>query len=62
MRHDWVFDVLRDLLSYAQRNDLPALAARVEAAMAVARAEIAAAHDLGPAGDPAGGARPGRAH
>ncbi len=41
-RHDWVFDVLRDLLSYAQQNDLPALAARVEVAIAVAEAEIAA--------------------
>jgi hypothetical protein len=39
-RHDWVLDVLRDLLSYAQQNDLPALAARVEATLAVAEAEI----------------------
>jgi hypothetical protein len=39
-RHDWVFDVLRDLLAYAQQNDLPALAARVEATIAVAEVEI----------------------
>ncbi|PTE15527.1 hypothetical protein [Pseudogemmobacter blasticus] len=41
MPHDWVFEVLKDLMAYAQRNELPALAARVEEAMAVAEAEIA---------------------
>lgn len=59
MRHDWILDVLRDLLSYAHRNDLPALAARVEQTLAVAEAEIA-----GP-DTPAAAAprpRPGRAH
>lgn len=60
MRHDWVFDTLRDLLTYAHHNDLPALAARVEQALAVAEAEIAAVDGL-----PAGAAAlspPGRAH
>lgn len=50
MRHDWVFEVLRDMKSYALENDLPALAARVDEALAVAEAEIAAAgkaRDLG---------------
>lgn len=40
MRHDWIFDVLKDLRSFAQRNGLPALAAQVETAMRVAHAEI----------------------
>jgi hypothetical protein len=40
MRHEWVFDVLSDLLTYATRNDLPRLAARVSAAIEEARSEI----------------------
>jgi hypothetical protein len=40
MRHDWVFDVLSDLLAYAQQNDLPRLAGRVAEAIAEARNEI----------------------
>ena len=46
MRHDWVFDVLKDLLTYAQRNDLPALAARVQDALAVAGAELMEQHRI----------------
>ncbi len=42
MRHDWVFDVLRDLKSYAVRNDLPQLAASVDQALAAAETEIGA--------------------
>ncbi len=41
MQHDWIFDVLCDLRTYAQRNALPALAAQVDAALQTARAEIA---------------------
>ena len=41
MRHDWVFDVLSDLLAYATQNNLPRLAARVAAAITEAQAEIA---------------------
>jgi hypothetical protein len=41
MRHDWVFDVLSDLLAYALQNELPRLAARVTEAIAEARQEIA---------------------
>jgi hypothetical protein len=41
MRHDWVFDVLSDLLVYAKENELPGLAARVTEALDVARREIA---------------------
>jgi hypothetical protein len=40
MRHEWVFDVLSDLLTYATRNDLPRLAAKVSAAIDEARSEI----------------------
>jgi hypothetical protein len=42
MRHDWVFDVLSDLLTYATQNGLPRLAARVSEAIDEARSEIAA--------------------
>jgi hypothetical protein len=41
MRHDWIFDVLSDLRSYALKNGMPGLAAQVEATLQVARAEIA---------------------
>ena len=37
----WIFDVLRDLRSFAQINDLPAFAAQLERAARVAEAEIA---------------------
>jgi len=43
MRHDWVFDVLSDLLSYATQNGLPRLASKVSETIDVARDEIAAA-------------------
>ncbi|WP_430464896.1 hypothetical protein [Tabrizicola sp.] len=43
MRHDWIFDVLRDLRAYAQANGLPALAAKADEALRVARAELPAA-------------------
>ncbi|MDQ2064745.1 hypothetical protein Q9295_00020 [Xinfangfangia sp. CPCC 101601] len=43
MRHDWVFDVLHDMLSYARRNDLPDLALHVERTLAAAEVEIAKA-------------------
>ncbi|MCU0902531.1 MAG: hypothetical protein MUE83_01475 [Tabrizicola sp.] len=46
MRHDWVFDVLSDLLAYATENGLPGLAARVTEAMDEARREIAAQEAL----------------
>jgi hypothetical protein len=42
MHHDWVFDVLSDMLSYATRNGLPRLAERVAEALDVARQEIPA--------------------
>jgi len=60
MRHDWILDVLRDLLTYAHRNDLPALAAQVEQALAVAEVEVAAP-DSTPA-ETSHSPRPGRTH
>ena len=42
MRHDWIFDMLKDLRSYAQSNGLPALARKADEAMRVAQAEVAA--------------------
>jgi len=45
MRHEWVFDVLSDLLAYASRNDLPRLAERVAEAIDEARREIGAPSD-----------------
>ncbi|MDT8853975.1 hypothetical protein RNZ50_02805 [Paracoccaceae bacterium Fryx2] len=63
MRHDWVFDVLTDLRAYAHKNGLPALAAQVEVALQVARAEIAGAGPADGGGNGNGGVPPsGRAH
>lgn len=42
MRHEWVFDVLEDLKSYALANGLPALAAKAEEALQIAAVEVAA--------------------
>ncbi|MDP3195196.1 hypothetical protein [Tabrizicola sp.] len=47
MRHDWVFDVLSDLLTYATQNGLPRLAAKVTETIDEARREIGAT-DEGP--------------
>ena len=63
MCHEWIFDVLKDLQSFARKNDLPALAAQVETTLQVAEAEIAA---LGGHGTPEEGddgpAPEGRGH
>ena len=40
MRHDWIFDVLTDLRSYALKNNLRDLAAKVEETMRAARIEM----------------------
>jgi hypothetical protein len=40
MHHDWIFDVLKDLRSYALQNGLPATAAQADEALRVARAEL----------------------
>jgi hypothetical protein len=60
-RHDWIFDVLKDLRTYAQANGLPALAAKADEALHIARAEISAADPQAETGS--GGSPPsGRAH
>lgn len=46
MGHDWVFDVLEDLISYARANGLHALAAKAEETLKVATAEIRALEAL----------------
>jgi hypothetical protein len=40
MRHDWIFDVLTDLHSNAEKNNLPAIAKQAEMALNVARKEL----------------------
>jgi hypothetical protein len=42
MRHDWIFSVLSDLRSYAEKNDLPEVAIAAANALVVAQAEITA--------------------
>lgn len=42
MRSDWVLDVLADLRSFAQANDLPLLAEHLDDTAHVATAEFAA--------------------
>jgi len=55
MRHDWIFEVLADMKSYADRHGLVALSAKVDETAAVARAEIAGAEsDRAPNGKPSG--------
>lgn len=41
MSHEWIFDVLADLRAYADRNDLPEIAAKTDELLGVARDEIA---------------------
>lgn len=57
MRHEWIFEVLEDLRSYALKNGLVATAAKAEEALRVARVEVAQAEDDG---TPSGGAPKGR--
>ncbi len=40
MRHEWIFDVLEDLRSYAVLNGLDETAAKAEAALQAARVEL----------------------
>lgn len=41
MRHDWIFDVLTDLRSYALQNGLPELAEQVDITLRTARRCVA---------------------
>ncbi len=56
MRHDWIFEVLGDLRTYALANDMPLLAQKVDETLRVARAEVARIRSDGP---PDGGVPPG---
>ena len=49
MLHEWVLDVLSDLRSFAQENDLAALAAHLDDAGLIAAAEIASHQERAPA-------------
>jgi hypothetical protein len=42
MRHNWIIDVLADLRSYAEVNNLPDIALAAQQALDVAAAEISA--------------------
>ena len=42
MGNDWIIDVLADLHSFADQNDMPLLCARLDEAMLVAAIEVAA--------------------
>lgn len=42
MRHNWIIGVLSDLRSYAELNNLPAIATAATQALGIAEAEIAA--------------------
>ena len=57
MGNEWIIDVLSDLRSFAQQNDLPLLAAQLETTSLVAAAEIdelSKGASLGTRGDTAG--------
>lgn len=45
MRSDWILDVLTDLKTFANANELPVLAEQLDDTAIVALAEIAALHD-----------------
>ena len=45
MRHAWILEVLTDLRTYAEGNDLPLIAAAADRTIDVARAEITAVND-----------------
>lgn len=47
MRHGWIIDVLTDLKTYAQSHGMVALAHKVDEALRIARAEIAASGSEG---------------
>ncbi len=40
MQHDWIMDVLEDVRSFAQRNEMPALAEHMGEALRLAAAEL----------------------
>ena len=49
MAHDWIFDVLADLKTYATKNGLSALADELDEATLIAATEIASMEGKPPA-------------
>ena len=47
MEHDWILDVLADLRSFAERNDLPALAEQLQETALLATVEISSVESAG---------------
>lgn len=45
LKHEWMIAVLDDLVAYAQRNGLPALAEHLEQARLLAQTELANTED-----------------
>lgn len=45
MRSDWILDVLADLRSFAETNDLPRLAEQLDDTALIAMAEFASKHE-----------------
>ena len=45
MGYDWIFDVLEDLKSFAEANNMPALAAKADEALKVAKEEVSGLTD-----------------
>ncbi len=45
MGYEWIFDVLKDLKSFASANDMPERAHKADEAIAAAKAEIEARAD-----------------
>ena len=48
MGHKWIIDVLDDLAAFAQQNDLPVLAEKLQETTAVALAETSVASEGAP--------------
>ena len=48
MAHDWIFDVLADLKTYARKNGLSALADELDEATLIAATEIASREGKAP--------------
>lgn len=46
MKHEWILDVLADLETFAQANDLTALAEQLDETRSIATSEIISASDM----------------
>jgi len=59
MGYEWIFDVLKDLRSFAQVNGMSALAAKADEALKIAAVEVSVLKDASQSGPPP---RPPSAH